>query len=76
MQDEVDQLKKKRMKLQTNINALLASADELAVAAEATDKISILAKSNALRKAAQDKEQQLMQYDKDIEKKIFEIKAL
>lgn len=52
------------------MNALLASADELAVEAEATDK------SNALRKGAKDKEQQLMQYDKDIEKKIFEIKAL
>lgn len=70
MEDEVDQLTKKRIKLQTHMNALLASADELTVEAEATDKISFL------RKAAKDKEQQLMQYDKCLEKKISEMKAL
>ncbi|KAJ8386093.1 hypothetical protein AAFF_G00176870 [Aldrovandia affinis] len=55
VQDEVNQLKVKIRKLQTNINALLTSADELAVEAEATDKITVLAKSNALRKAAKEK---------------------
>lgn len=76
VEEEVDQLKKKRIKLQTRISALLTSADELAVEAEATDKISVLAKSNALRKAAKEKEQELMQYDKEIENKISEMKAL
>lgn len=76
LQDEVDQMKMKRSKLQTNINALLTSADELAIEAEASDKISVLAKSNALRKAAKDKEQELKKYDKNIEKKTNEMKQL
>ncbi len=71
-EDEVDQMKMKRRKLQNNMNALLTSADELAIEAEANDNISVLAKSNALRRAAKDKEQELMKYDKNIEKKINE----
>lgn len=42
VQEEVDQIMMKRRKLQTNINALLTSADELAVKAEATEQISVL----------------------------------
>ncbi len=67
-------MKMKRRKLQNNMNALLTSADELAIEAEANDNISVLAKSNALRRAAKDKEQELMKYDKNIEKKINEMK--
>lgn len=74
LQDEVDQMKMKRRKLQNNMNALLTSADELAIEAEANDNTSVLAKSNALRRAAKDKEQELMKYDKNIEKKINEMK--
>ncbi len=77
LQDEVDQMKMKRRKLQNNMNALLTSADELAIEAEANDNISVLAKSNALRRAAKDKEQELMKYDKNIGKKIInEMKKL
>ncbi len=69
-------MKMKRRKLQNNMNTLLTSADELAIEAEANDNISVLAKSNALRRAAKDKEQELMKYDKNIEKKINEMKKL
>ncbi len=70
-------MKMKRRKLQNNMNALLTSADELAIEAEANDNISVLAKSNALRRAAKDKEQELMKYDNNIEKKIInEMKKL
>lgn len=42
-------MKMKRRKLHNNINVLLTSTDE------SSDNISVLAKSNALRKAAKDK---------------------
>ncbi len=59
-----------RRKLQTNINAFLTSSGDLAIEAEAT----VLAKSNALRKAAKHKE--LVKYDKDIGKKSNETKNI
>lgn len=74
-QDELDQLKTKRKKIQANIEALLKSADELAMEAEATDNMSTLSKSNALRKAVKEKEKELENYDKEIEKKVNEIKS-
>lgn len=52
-----------RRKLQTNVNAFLTSSCVLAIEAEA----AVLAKSNALRKAAKHKE--LVKYDKAIGKK-------
>ncbi|MGH0122185.1 UNVERIFIED_CONTAM: hypothetical protein FKN15_015489 [Acipenser sinensis] len=61
--DEVEELKAKKSKIETNIKALLVSADKLAVEAEATDKMSVLSQSNALRKAAKEKEHELEKYD-------------
>ncbi|XP_060760468.1 uncharacterized protein LOC132870693 isoform X1 [Neoarius graeffei] len=74
-QDELDQLKRKRKKIQTNIKALLTSADELAVEAEATEDMSTLSKSNAFRQAAREKEKELEKCDKEIEKKTNVIKS-
>ncbi|MGH0127645.1 UNVERIFIED_CONTAM: hypothetical protein FKN15_071800 [Acipenser sinensis] len=68
--DEVEELKVKKRKIETNIKTLLASADKLAVEAEATDKISFLSQLNALRKAAKEKEHELEEYDQKTEQKM------
>ncbi|MGH0159559.1 UNVERIFIED_CONTAM: hypothetical protein FKN15_037485 [Acipenser sinensis] len=68
--DEVEVLKVKKRKIETNIKALLVSADKLAMEAEAPDKMSVLSQSNALRKAAKVKEHELVKYDQKLEQKM------
>ena len=54
--DEVDQLKKRKKELETDKESLLTSADECAEKAEKQHNVSFITKSNALRKAAKEKD--------------------
>ena len=59
--DEVHQLKNRKKDLETDMESLLTSADEYAVSvkAEKQHSVTFIAKSNALRKAAKQKDPEL-----------------
>ena len=53
--DEVDDLKSKKQKLQIDKDSLTAAADDFADQAEKQQKLTLIAKSNAMRKSAREK---------------------
>ena len=53
---------------------LFQSADEFAEKAEKTQKFSLIAKSNALRKAAKDKASETSVVEKSIDQKLSDLK--
>jgi hypothetical protein len=59
--DETAQLKSKKQKLKTDRVALTASADEFAQKAEKEHKLTLIAKSNAMRKAGKEKDTEVEQ---------------
>lgn len=54
--DELDKLKKKRRRLDSDVDNLVKSADEFAQKAEDTGKLVWITKSNSLRRTAKEKE--------------------
>ena len=67
--NELDKLKKKRRRLETDVDGLVKSADEFAQKAEDTRKLVWITKSNSLRRTAKEKEMTR----KDIEDKIANV---
>ena len=67
--DELEELKKKRRRLDTDVDNLVKSADEFAQKAEDTGKLVWITKSNSLRRTAKEKEMTR----KDIEDKILNV---
>ena len=59
-----------RRALQTNAEALSASADDLADEAEKFQQLTLLAKGNGMRQAAREKAAQLKELNKLIDKKL------
>lgn len=55
------------MRLESDIQQLEKSADELAMKAEATRSIGFVVQSNSLRHSAKEKRASLLALDKDIE---------
>ncbi|KAF4114245.1 hypothetical protein G5714_004468 [Onychostoma macrolepis] len=53
--DEIEELKMKKKRLKDDTDALETSADKLAFEAEKTGKLTLIAKSNSLRKGAKEK---------------------
>ena len=54
--NELDELKKKRRRLETDVDGLVKSADEFAQKAEDTGKLVWITQSNSLRRTAKEKE--------------------
>ena len=67
--NELDELKKERRHLQTDVDGLVKSADKFAQKAEDTGKLVWITKSNSLRRTAKEKEMTC----KDIEDKIANV---
>ena len=67
--DELNALKEKKKCLETDIAALVKSADSFALKAEDTRNITFIAKSNSLRKSSKDKSGELTKVMKAIEEK-------
>ena len=67
--DALEKLESKRRRLENDVKALQASADELADSAESSGDLTLLSKSNALRKSAKQKAVEL----KDTIKKISDV---
>jgi len=55
LNDEIEELQKKKRFLHTDIDSLTASADEYAEKAEQTQQVSWLTKSNSFRRSAKEK---------------------
>ena len=71
--DEVDKLKKRKKDLETDKESLLTSADEFAEKAEKQHKVSFITKSNALRKAAKEKDSELKLVDQQLTDKLLQL---
>ncbi|KAJ8356663.1 hypothetical protein SKAU_G00194570 [Synaphobranchus kaupii] len=72
--DELDELKKKRARVENDIGALEKSADEYADKAESTGKLTFITKSNSLRRTAKEKKASLQDLEKQIDEKLAEMK--
>jgi hypothetical protein len=57
--DEIEDLKKKRKRLEKDIDILMKSADEMADKAENTGRVAWITKSNSLRRTAKNKQEEL-----------------
>ena len=55
LNDEIEELQKKKRFLHTDIDSLTASADEYAEKAEQTQQVSWLTKSNSFRRSVKEK---------------------
>jgi len=55
VEDEIGELKIKRLKVQTDVDALTKAADDFADKAEKEHKLTLIAQSNAMRRAAKEK---------------------
>lgn len=64
--DELKDLKRKKSKIETDINALEKSADECADKAESTINLSFIAKSNRFRCSVKEKKAFLHEIEKRI----------
>ena len=72
--DEIQSLKRRKLELSTDIDCLTASADQLAEKAESSRDMSILVKSNAMRKACKEKTAEMTELDKQLADKLLEQK--
>lgn len=73
--DELEELKAKRARLQKDIKCLTQSADEFADKAESTGQITLITKSNSLRRTAKEKTSQVEKVEKDINKKLNSLRS-
>lgn len=73
--DEVEGLKKKRKITEQNLKALVEGADSYAQKAEDKADMRLLAKSNAMRKSAKEKEEELKRIHEEIQEKLSELAA-
>ena len=72
--EELDNLKQVKKRMKANIEALLKSADQFAEEAESTGKITLISKSNAMRRSAKEKEGELKSIEEAIDKKLEALK--
>ena len=70
----IQNLKKKKVALSTDIDSLTASTDQLAQKAESSRDMNVLVKSNAMRKVAKEKIAEVTELDKQLADKLLEQK--
>lgn len=70
LSDEMDEMKKKRARLQKDAAAMEESADELALKAESTGNLTFIAKSNSLRQSARNKQGQIKKLNDELGEKL------
>ena len=71
MNDEIDELQKKKRCLQTDIDSLTTSADEYA---EQTHQVSWISKSNSFRRSAKEKSAEVTAVEEQLKQKLQELK--
>ena len=65
--EELDNLKEVKKRMKANIEALLNSAHQFAEETESTGKVTLISKSNAMRRSAKEKKGELKSIDKKLE---------
>ena len=74
--DEIDNLKSKRQHLETDITELSKCADDFSLNAEKTRDFSLVAKSNAMRRSAQEKHTELDLVKQKIDTAVTALKGI
>ena len=72
--DEIENLKKKKIQLEVDSVSMQKDADDLAMKAESSAKLTLIAKSNALRRSSKEKILQLSEVTTKLEAKLLELK--
>lgn len=72
--EDVDELKKTKKRIELTISGLLSSADDLATNVEQLGQVQLIGQSNAMRKAAKEKERELSEIQKKLDLKLNEIR--
>ena len=75
LNDEIDELQKKKRCLQTDIDSLTTSADEYAEKAEQTHQVSWITKCNSFRKLAKEKSAEVTAVEEQLKQKLQELKS-
>ena len=73
--DEIFTLKEKKRRLETDFEALKNSTDSYAEKAESTGRLTLIAKSNGMRRTAREKREQIMSLEDEIENKLKQLKG-
>jgi hypothetical protein len=71
--DDIVEIKAKKKRLEDDIEALTKSAEEYADKAESKGKVTLITKSNALRRSAKEKIETLGTIEKEIEEKMKQL---
>ena len=71
--DDIVEIKAKKKRLEDDIETLTKSAEEYADQAESKGKVTLITKSNALRRSAKEKIETLGTIEKEIEEKMKQL---
>lgn len=74
IEDEIHKLKTKKRRLHADEQSLEESADKAALKAEKTGNLTLIAKSNSLRRSAKEKKDTLKQVEQKLNEKLSELK--
>ena len=72
--DHIEELKLTKRRLLEDIQTLEKAADDNAIKAENARHITLIIKSNSLRKSAKEKREELDKLDKEVGQKLIDIK--
>ena len=72
--EEIDEVKKKKKRIDAEIKSLNETADDLCTKAEATAKLTFVTQANALRRSAKDKLNDLAKLDKKLSSTLEKLK--
>jgi isocitrate/isopropylmalate dehydrogenase len=67
--DDIVEIKAKKKRLEDDIETLTTSAEEYADQAESKGKVTLITKSNALRRSAKEKKETMGTIEKELEEK-------
>ena len=72
--EEISTLKEKKRRLESDFEGL-KRADDHAEKAESSGKLTLIAKSNGMRRTAREKEEQIKSLEGEIEQKLQDVKS-
>ena len=76
LEDEVAHMKRQKVALEQDVHSLTTDADEFAIKAEKEHKVTLITKSNAMRRAAKEKSDQVKVVAEQLDSKLLELKNL
>jgi FtsZ-binding cell division protein ZapB len=74
LSEEIDELKAKKQCLEKDVQSMMATADEIADQAEKTRHLTLIAKSNSLRRSAKEKTSELKTISQQLDEKLLQMK--